>query len=204
MFVLVTHGGLLGSVRSSARCASPLRVLPSPRLRASTRSAVRGRGPRPPSQRCARPWEDRRAGKGRIAAARRCGSSWPWRECPCGSPGLPGCWRCSCSSFQWIEPRHRLQVTSCHPRTTRGRRRPWVRRWPQAVCSRSVSHRWMGCSTADLHRLCQGLTGAVRSQICPEPCGRGLCPGGALRRVQRGRGARGDRRTPRCASSSGR
>ncbi len=75
--------------------------------RRTTRYAVRGRGPRPPSQRCARPWEDLRAGKGRIAAARRRGSSWPWRECPCGSPGLPGCWRCSCSSFQWIEPRHR-------------------------------------------------------------------------------------------------
>ena len=24
-----------------------------------------------------------------------------------GSPWLPGCWRCSCSSFEWIEPRHR-------------------------------------------------------------------------------------------------
>jgi hypothetical protein len=39
-----------------------------------------------------------------------------------------------------------------------------VRRWPQAVCSRSVSHRWMGCGTVDLPRCCQGLTGAGFSQ----------------------------------------
>src|SRR6266478_3851411 len=74
------------------------------------------------------------------------------------------CWRCSCSSLKWIEPRHRLQVTSCHPRTTRERRRLRVRRWPQAVCSRSVSHRWIGCSIVDLHRCCQGRTGAVIAQ----------------------------------------
>jgi len=74
------------------------------------------------------------------------------------------CWRCSCSSLKWIEPRHRLQVTSCHPRTTRERRRLRVRRWPQAVCSRSVSHRWIGCSIEDLHRCCQGRTGAVIAQ----------------------------------------
>jgi hypothetical protein len=74
------------------------------------------------------------------------------------------CWRCSCSSLKWIEPRHRLQVTSCHPRTTRETRRLWVRRRPQAVCSRSVSHRWIGCSIEDLHRRCQGRTGAVLSQ----------------------------------------
>ena len=113
-----------------------------------------------------------------IAAARWRGSSWPRRGCPCGSPWLPGSWRCSCASFEWIEPRHRLQVTSCHPRITRGRRRPWVRRWPQAVCSRSVSHRWMGCRIEDLHRPCQGLTGAGLSQTCPESCCRGRCPGG--------------------------
>jgi len=101
------------------------------------------------------------------------------------------CWRCSCSSLKWIEPRHRLQVTSCHPRTTRERRRLRVRRWPQAVCSRSVSHRWMGCSTADLPHLCQGLTGAGIAQTCPEPCCRGLCPAGGFLRVQRGSGARG-------------
>ncbi len=74
------------------------------------------------------------------------------------------CWRCSCSSLKWIEPRHRLQVTSCHPHTTRERRRLRVRRWPQAVCSRSVSHRWIGCSIEDLHRCCQGRTGAVIAQ----------------------------------------
>ena len=113
-----------------------------------------------------------------IAAARWRGSSWPRRGCPCGSPWLPGSWRCSCASFEWIEPRHRLQVTSCLPRTTRGRRRPWVRRWPQAVCSRSVSHRWMGCRIEDLHRPCQGLTGSGLSHTCPESCCRGRCPGG--------------------------
>jgi hypothetical protein len=199
---MVTHGGMLGSMPSSARCASPLRVLPSPRSRDRTRYAVRGRGPRPPSHRCVRPWEGRRAGKGMIAVARWRGSSWPRRGCPCDAPGLPGCWRCSCSNFQWIEPRHRLQVTSCHPRTTRGRRRPWLRRWPQAVCSRSVSHRWMGCGTADLPRRYQDLTSAGISQTCPEPCCRGLGPGGALRRVQRGRGAQRDRRTLRCTSPS--
>ena len=62
-----------------------------------------------------------------------------------------------------------------------------VRRWPQAVCSRSVSQRWMGCGTVDLLRFCQGLTGAGRSQTSPAPGGRGLGPGGARRRVQRGR-----------------
>jgi len=31
----------------------------------------------------------------------------------------------------------------------------------------------MGCRTADLPRLGQGLTGAVRFQTCPAPCGRG-------------------------------
>src|SRR5262245_18056239 len=39
---------------------------------------------------------------------------------------------------------------SCHPRTTWGRRRP------QAVCSRSASHRWMACGTTDLPRLPHG------------------------------------------------
>src|SRR5436190_1116964 len=66
-----------------------------------------------------------------IAAARWRGSSWLRRGCPCGSPWLPGSWRCSCARSEWNEPRHRLQVTSCHPRTTRGRRRPWVGRWPR-------------------------------------------------------------------------
>jgi hypothetical protein len=85
-------------------------------------------GPRPTFHRGVRPWEGRCAGKGLSAAARQRGSSWPRQGWPWGSSWLPGCWHCSCASFQWIEPRHRLQVTACHPRTTRGRRRPWVRR----------------------------------------------------------------------------
>ena len=75
-----------------------------------------------------------------------------------------------------------------------------------------------GCRIADLHRLCQGLTGAViprgfspsvatvrvrASRVRPshrqarEPCCRGLYPGGALWRVRRESGARGYRLTPR-------
>jgi hypothetical protein len=131
-----------------------------------------------------------------IAAARWRGSSWLREAWPWGSPGLPGCWRCSCANFAWIEPRHRLQVTSGHPRTTRGRRRPWGRRWPQAVCSRSVSHRWMGCSTAALHRLCQNLTGAALSQTCPEPCCRGLRQWRPLACPTREEGSKGPPHTP--------
>jgi len=60
----------------------------------------------------------------------------------------------------------------------------------------------MECGTADLPRLYQGLTEAGRSQTSPAPGCRGLGPGGALRRVQRGRGAHGDRRARRGTSPS--
>jgi hypothetical protein len=121
--------------------------------------ARRGRGLWPPTHHGGRPKEDRPAGKSLSAATRVCGSSGPGRGWLCGSPGLPGGWRCSWSSLPWIEPRHRRQVTSCHPRTTRGRCRLEVRRWPQAVCSRSVSHRWMGCGIVDLLASVRGSRG---------------------------------------------
>jgi len=44
--------------------------------------------------------------------------------------------------------------------------------------------------------------GAGLSQTSPAPGCRGLGPGGARRRVQRGRGAQGDRRPSRCTSPS--
>src|SRR5213594_1347311 len=50
--------------------------------------SVRGRGPWPTSQRCVRPWEGLRAGKGMIATTRLRGSSRSRRGCPCGSPWL--------------------------------------------------------------------------------------------------------------------